>query len=529
MYKKACTTLAAAGVLLFGAAGCTDLTVEPRSTAAGETAFNDPGAYRAFLGRLYTGLAVTGQQAAGGAGAADISGIDEGFSQYLRLLWQMQTLPTEEAVLGWGDGSIQELNRHDWTPNNEFLTAMYYRVFFQVTLANEFLRETSEDRLAQRGVSQALRTEIQRYRAEARFLRALSYWHGMDLFGNIPLITEADPIGATPPAQSTRQAVYDFVVQELTQIREQMLPTPPYGRASQAAADMLLAKVYMNAAVYTGTARWSEARVASERVIAGPYQLASSYMHNFLADNHTSPEIVFSVPFDGQRTRTWGGMTFLTHAAVGNQMNAADYGIPGGGWWGLRVTPQFVALFPGVQGPDQRASILFTQGQQLEISNLGEFSHGYAAPKFRNRTRTGQQGSHATFPDIDFPMFRLADAYLMYAEAHLRGGGGSAGQALTYVNQIRQRAHGNTSGNITAAQLTLDFIINERARELFWEGHRRTDLIRFGRFTTGNYHWAWKGGIQQGRETAAFRNLYPLPASELLANPNLTQNPGYQN
>jgi hypothetical protein len=142
-------------------------------------------------------------------------------------------------------------------------------------------------------------------------------------------------------------------------------------------------------------------------------------------------------------------------------------------------------------------------------------------------TSSGQPGSNSEFVDTDFPVFRLADAYLMYAEAVLRGGGGSRAQALGYVNALRQRAYGNASGNVTDAQLTLDFILAERSRELFWEGHRRTDLVRFDRFAGGSYLFAWKGGLPAGRATDAFRVLYPLPASELVANPNLTQNPGY--
>jgi len=161
------------------------------------------------------------------------------------------------------------------------------------------------------------------------------------------------------------------------------------------------------------------------------------------------------------------------------------------------------------------------------VSEIGNFNHGVAAPKYANVTSTGAQGSHPTHVDTDYPMFRLADAYLIYAEAALRGGGGSTAQALTYVNAIRQRAYGNANGNITSAQLTLDFILDERSRELLWEGHRRTDLVRFGRFTGGTYLWAWKGGSAAGVSTGAHLNLYPLPANEIIANPNLTQNPGY--
>ena len=177
---------------------------------------------------------------------------------------------------------------------------------------------------------------------------------------------------------------------------------------------------------------------------------------------------------------------------------------------------------------DPRA-LFFTEGQELEIEDLSEFTNGYASVKFTNITRDGNPGSNLAYPDTDFPMFRLADVYLMYAESVLRGGaGGDAGLALQYVNQLRQRAFGNDSGNISAGQLTLDFILDERARELFWEAHRRTDLIRFGKFA-GNtgYVWAWKGNSKDGLETNARYNLFPIPAADLSANPNLTQNQGY--
>ena len=279
----------------------------------------------------------------------------------------------------------------------------------------------------------------------------------------------------------------------------------------------------MNSAVYTGTPRYGEARAAVEAIInSGAYSLDPSYLHLFQANNHTSPEIIFPVPFDGQHTQTYGGMTFLVHASVGGSMNAANYGIDGG-WWGLRVRPEVYALFPAGDG---RSGVFYTSGQSPDINSVGDFSNGIAAPKFRNVTSGGAAGSHPVFPDTDFPMFRLADAYLMYAEAVLRGGGGSAAQALTYVNAVRQRAYGNATGNITGAQLTLGFLKDERARELLWEAHRRTDLIRFNSYTSAGV-WQWKGGVKAGTTTAAFRDLYPIPASEISANPNLKQNAGY--
>lgn len=518
--------LAAGAVAAAGA--CTDVSVEPKSTVSSANIFNEEGSYKSLLAKVYAGLAVTGQQ--GAAGAGDIQGIDEGFSHYIRLIWQMQELPTDEAAIAWNDQGVQELNTQLWSSSNQFLGSMYYRVFFQVAMANELLRESTDEKLSSRNVSSATRAAIKTYRAEARFLRALSYWHGLDLFGAIPLVKEDTPVGRTAPAQATRADVYAFVVSELQAIRAD-LPAGganQYGRASQAAVSMLLAKLYLNSAVYTGTARYAEARAEAERVIAGSYRLDPNFARMFSADNHTSPELIFVVTQDGLKTQSFGGTTFLTHASVGGNMNAAEYGLDGG-WWGLRLKPQVLALFPnggGPTSPDKRSAHFFTAGQTTAMANLTDFRNGVGGPKYRNVTSTGAPGSSLQFADVDYPMFRLADAYLMYAEAVLRGGGGTRTLALDYVNQLRARAYGNASGAITDAQLTTDFILEERGRELLWEGHRRTDLIRYGRFTTAGL-WSWKGNVVSGRLTEAFRNLYPLPASELIANPNLKQNMGY--
>lgn len=513
-----------ASALLVAATSC-DITVEPESTVTDANIFNDTQSYEAFLAKLYAGLVVTGQQ--GPHGQGDFQQLDEGFSQYTRQLWQMQELPTDEAVIAWNDAGLRELHTQLWASANQFLQMVYSRVFFQVSLVNEFLRETTDDQLASRGHTD-LADVIHGYRAEARFLRALSYWHGIDLYGDIPLVKEDFGLGSTPPLQSTRAEIFDYIIAELTDIRND-LPAAgmaDYGRADQGVLSMLLAKVYMNAEVYVGADQYGNAFAEVQNVIGGPYQLAGDYHANFLADNHTSPEIIFAVPQDGQHTRTWGNTTFLAHAASGGNMNANDYGLDWN-WSGLRVKPEFVALFPGAPAsPDGRA-ILFTDGQNLEVTTITVFQDGYAAPKYQNVTSLGVDGSDPTFPDTDYPMFRLADAYLMYAEIALRGGGGSVQQAVAYINDLRERAYGDASGNIAEGDLTLAFVLDERSRELWWEGHRRTDLIRYGLFTGGDYVWSWKGDMQAGTATDAFRDLYPIPASELLANPNLEQNPGY--
>jgi hypothetical protein len=513
--------IGAATLVTLGLAACTDPTTTPNSTVSSDAIFKDPSSYQAFLAKIYAGMATTGQQ--GPAGNKDISTInDEGFSQYIRLYWEHQELPTDEAALAWNDGPVQEFNSQVWGSSNAFLGAMFARVFLQVTWVNEFLTETEDSKLSERGVSAGLRTQIQQFRAEARFLRALAYWHGVDIFGPIPVVTANNP---TPPQQNTRTEVYDFIVSELNAILPELPPAGPgtYGRATQEAAQMLLAKVYLNAEVYTGTPHYAEAMAAVQAVIAGPYTLAAQYRNNFQADNHTSPEIIFPVVEDGLHTQSYGGVNFLIHASCGGSMSNATYGVDGC-WWGLRLKPEAYNL---VSADPRHSGYLYTSGQNVQIASLTNFNDGIAAPKYTNITSGGGNGSNVAFADTDFPMFRLADAYLMYAEAHLRGGGGTAQQALDYVNAIRQRAYGDNSGDITAPELTLPFILDERGRELLWEGHRRTDLVRYGLFTGGTYVWAWKGNVQAGQSTPAHLNLYPIPATQLSANPNLKQNPGY--
>jgi hypothetical protein len=507
---------------------CTkDLDRTPPNALTAETLYKNEAGYRNSLAKIYAGLALTGNQ--GGAGSGDLGGIDEGFSSYLRNYWNLQELPTDEAVIAWNDATIKDFHEMDWTPADPFLRAFYSRVFYQITLANAFIREASEANLSARNITGADATRVNNYRAEARFLRALSYMHALDLFGNTTFVTENDPIGAFIPKQATRAELFSYVEGELKAV-EALLPEPKtneYGRADKAAVWMTLANLYLNANVYTGTARYTDAVTYASKVIAANYSLDPVYANMFLADNHRSPEFIWTVNFDGINTRTFGGTTYLVHAPVGGDMNVNDFGLDFG-WGGLRTTKALVQKFADPSGATDKRAMFQSAGQTLEINDIGEFRNGYSIRKWKNKTSTGANGSNLTFPDTDFPMFRLAEAYLIYAEAVLRGGaGGTAAQALTYVNNIRQRAHGNTSGNVSASQLTLDFILDERAREFHWEGKRRTDLIRFDKFTSSSYLWPWKGGVRDGTGVAQTRNVYPLPSAEINTNPNLLQNPGY--
>jgi len=508
-----------------------NLNKSPITEFTSEAAFKNPASYEQFLAKIYAGLAISGQQ--GPAGNPDIAGIDEGFSNYLRQYWMHEELTTDEAVLAWNDGTVHDLHNQVWNSSNEFIRAMYDRIYFQIGLTNEFLRQTTPKKLDARGVSGTLRSKIITYRAEARFMRALSYWHAIDMYGNIPFVTENDPVGNFFPPQKSRSEVFDYIISELKAI-EPDLKAPrqnELGRADQAADWMLQAKLYLNASVYKNQDMNTEALTELNKILNAGYSLAPKYSYLFLADNDTNGaqnETIFSVRFDGLNTQGYGGTTFLIHAEVGGNMDPSNFGI-NGGWWGLRTTSTFVSKFADITGATDQRAMFFTSGQSLAINDEFNFNDGYAIGKYKNVTSAGVAGSDPSgnFPDTDFIMFRLGDAYLMYAEAVLRGGsGGDMGTALSLVNQLRERAYGNTSGNITSGDLTLNFILNERARELYWEGTRRTDLIRFGEFSD-NGVWPWKGGSQAGRTTEKFRDLYPIPSTDMIANPNLVQNPGY--
>ena len=490
-----------------------------------EEFFKDPSSYKQYLAKLYAGYATTGQN--GPAGAPDIAGIDEGASQYIRGFWLMQELTTDEAIIGWGDQTIKDFHYQSWTSLDTFIAATFARFSFQIVNCNEFLRQTTDAKLAARGIDATTVAEIKFMRAEARFLRALTYWHLMDTFGGGSLVNEDSPTTIFYPEYATRAEIFKFIDDELTALTPELKDAKTNeNRVDKAAAWMLQAKLYMNANVYIGTDKYAQAMPLIEKVIASPYTIHSSYKELFLADNDKNGaqnEFIFAIAFDGLNTKTYGGTTFLTHAAVGGNMDPKNFGI-NGGWAGIRTTSAFVDKFNGISG-DVRGNF-YTNGQTKEIKDVSNFQDGYAVQKFSNLTKDGVQGSDKSgdFVDTDFPIFRLADAYLMYAECNLRGAGGTNTTALQYVNALRIRANAPTIG---LGELNLDFILDERARELHWECHRRTDLIRFGKFSGGSYVWPWKGAIAGGTATPSFRNLFPIPANSIAANPKLKQNPGY--
>ncbi len=601
--------------------------IDPDSFTEKDVFANAQQAKRA-LAKVYASLALTGQQ--GPAGQPDISDIDEGFSQFSRMLFNLNELTTDHAVIAWGDPGLQDLHGMYWAAGNDFTDAMYYRLAQTVSFANSFIEN-----------AQALADdpEVKSFIAEARFIRAYAYYNLMDLYGSVPLVTH---VTTDLPRQASRQEIFQFVENELLDIQDKLKPSGAneYGRVDRVAAWALLSRLYLNAESFIGTPRYNDCVIYSEKVMNSTYSIntndangnGSAYDELFLADNNTNGaqnEIIFGLNFDGLHSQTWGGTTFLVHAAVGGQMNPADFGI-NGGWYGLRTTKNLVnkfsvdlsalnnALGPltdwgivgssvpnGWTGPDvemhdlggnryavyvqltageikfrynedwgqnygdngadgtlepgganiaipadgtyyvemdlgnltyviqpfhtDSRAMFFTQGQSLEISDVTNFNDGYAVTKFKNIKSDGTPGSDPSgnFVDTDLPLIRLAEIYLNYAEAVLRGGGGSVATAVDKINELRERAYGDTSGNITAADLTLDFILDERSRELYWEGLRRTDLIRYGYFTSGSYLWPFKGNDPNGTAVDDYRKLFPLPPNALSVNPNLHQNPGY--
>lgn len=517
-----------------------DVAVKDPDQIIGDDAYQNIDDYTSGIAKVYAGLTLSGQQGPGGAG--DIGGIDEGFGQYMRAYWQLQQLPTDETKIAWNDGTLQTLNFQTWSSSSEFVNAAYSRFLYEVELANQFIRDSNEGRLDGIGLSENDKDVVHQYQLEARWLRALAYYHAMDLFGNIPFKTEEDPVGGFLPEQIDRKALFEYIESELLDIENKMAEprTNQYGRVDRAAAWALLAKMYLNAEVYTGEERYQDVITFTEKIIGAGFSLADNYDDLFLADNNTgdaADEIIFGIPGDAEHTQSFGGTNFIVNASIGGDiLSPSELGVPGGGWGGTRTTKNLVFLFDdsgdlsNVQDDrgklyEDKEGIFFAEGQNLEINDITQYTDGYAVIKFKNINSDGTPGvtgeSDASMVSIDYPLFRLGDVYLMWTEAKMKTGSPDA----KYVNELRERAHAKTVSN---GDIDDQFILDERGRELYWEATRRTDLIRFGKFTGGDYIWPWKGGVKGGVSTEDKYNLYPLPISDMNANQdNLEQNPGY--
>lgn len=522
----------------FGFSACSDELHVDNINPQQESTFKDVEIFN----KVYANMALTGQS--GPAGSGDIAGIDEGTSNMIRQIWNANELTTDEAHCVWVDPGIPEFNHNAWSDTHPMLTALYYRLMFGVTISNFFLDNEPADT-----------PEHTTMRAEVRFLRALYYYYMMDLYGNPPFI---DHVSSEKPVQYSRAQIFEWIENELkailgenTEDNTDILADNAlsYGRASKTAARLLLARLYLNAEVYTGTARWAEAKTYAKAVMQdNNFGLCttgkngySAYQLLFMGDNDTNgaqKEIILPVIHDGETTQTWGGSLFIIASTTNDELTGQYPTGTSEKWGGNTARLQFVQkFFPNNDAPsgvptdvadaagDDRA-LFFTKGHSATIEDQTNFANsGYAYVKFLAKHSDGSSTHHTQYVDTDFPMLRMAEAYLTFAEADARlNGGRCSGEGLEAIKAIRRRANATT--NFT--QFNLAQIENEWSREFGFEGRRRMDLIRFNHFGGQNeYKWEYMGGVAAGASFDAHLNIFAIPTQDLNANKNLKQNPDY--
>ena len=536
--KYITASLLATGLLSM--TGCiNDLDVLPLDpdVVTSDDAYGSAESYTMALNKIYSVWAISGQD---GAGSSDINGLDPGNTVLLRCWFTVQTTPTDETKNAWPDAWVSSMNSITWTTAQvEPIEGAYQRAMYIVGLVNEFLKNIGN---APAGIDQT------QYAAEARFCRALAYYTLMDLFGRPPFITEENY--SIAPLQLTRAELFDWIEGELLDIYDALPARAEYGRAGQAAVDALLSRMYLNAEVYAGTPRYDDCIARCNNVLNAGYSLADNYAELFMADNgenaNANKEIIFPVCADGETTQSYGIGAIILGSRASTQ--GAESGVSGG-WAGFRATGNLVRVFDfpsndeslwTADNIEDKRGIFYSEGKSVDIttSNLTFDTQGWSVFKFTNLNSDGTPGKNATFPDTDFPLFRLGEIYLNYAEAVARGGqGGSIETAVGYINALRARggvdpvnsnwltANANVGG--TNANVQFGNLLNERQREMYWECTRRTDLIRFGLFTSGSYLWTEKGGVPTGVGVDSHYDLYPIPTTDLSVNANLTQNEGY--
>ncbi|MFI3248600.1 MAG: RagB/SusD family nutrient uptake outer membrane protein [Rikenellaceae bacterium] len=523
---------------------CTkDLEVFPLddTIVSTDTAYTTAEDFTMALNKIYGSWSLAGQD---GAGDSDVDGLDAGNTVLMRSWWTLQEVSADFTKCAWSDTWVGPVNSMSWGTNVEPIEGVYYRCMFIVALVNDFLKNIDK---APETINKA------EYSAESRFSRALAYYTLMDLYANPPFITESNY--SLRPSQLTRTELFDWIEAELLDIKGDLpVRYSQYGRADQSVVNALLARMYLNAEVYSGEARYTDAIAVSKEIIAtGNYSLADNYAELFMADNGENPaankEIIYPIIFDGVSTQSYGMSVLLFGSRGSSESSVETYGC-NSGWDGVRSTGNLIRNFE-FEGTSwtsdnikDRRGIFYSDGRSIDITSsaIGTFtSEGWSVYKFTNLNSDGSAGKNSSFPDTDFPMFRLADIYLTYAEAVARGGsGGDISTAVEYINALRARGYGDSSANVTASWLTSSApvsgsttavaygnILNERARELYWEGTRRTDLIRYGLFTSSSYVWAEKGGVVSGVGTSSHLDIFPISANDMSANGSLVQNPGY--
>ena len=531
--KKIRINIGLLGLVVLLSVSCTDdLNTEPKGPDKNlDQLLGVQPTLSGLVSQVYGTLALSGPS---GPGSTNVPGDDPGESPFLRGIINLQDFTADDMKNRWGDNGLDQLTTaKDWANGNKFFGYLYNRIYYTASQSNKVINQMNVYNISNK----------EQIISEMRFLRALAYYYLIDCFGKGPLLLETDPVG-TLKAESTRQEIFAFIESELRDIEPKLPMYIGYGQANRSTARMLLAKLYLNAEVYTGTQRYADALVYSKKVIdEGGYSLAPNFGSLFQADNDRTSaknEIIYALIADAVVSQSYGNTTYLINGSLNDiTMTATDYGNPGGGtnaWGGHRATKAWYGLFGSTTAAvessnDDRAKHFFTgssnpdpaKRHNYEMNDYKAWIDGFPSTKFRNTNFVGPT-TLASFANTDFPLFRLADVYLMYAECVVRGGGGSLSEAVGYVNAIRNRSNATS---INSGELTLQFVLDERARELNFEGHRRTDLIRYGKFTGGSYLWPWKGGVKEGTAIPDHYNVFPIPLKALQANPNLSQNIGY--
>lgn len=568
-YIKRIAGMLFAVALLAVAPACTsDLDTMPidDNQLVSKQVYSTADGYMGVLAKCYASLILTGQ-GHGDGGNGDLEGANEGYSGYVRLLFYLQEMPTDNFLMPSSSNGLRRCLNCDWDASNAAVVKWtYQRLYMSIAYCNEFLRECTHDKLQERGLYAELGSHCDEYRAEARMIRAYCYAQLVDLFANVPIIDET--VGPKDlPVQFSRKEVFDYAEKELLMISGEIggstdiLAQPKgalYGHIDRVSAWIQLARMYLNAETWGCGNRQSDAYKYARKVIdSNAYPLASDYRHIFLADNDQCSEIIWPLVQDGLRAQSSAGTNFYVKAFVNGPMDELyNTGVGSKGWGNVRAKTTLVDAFDpadvmfdvndtwGDNKADKRATFMTALPNQVKETwdannNMtSTFTCGYSYIKWRNVTKNDQIcPSGDTYTSIDFPLFRTSEAYLIAAEAILRGGGGSRSEALDLVNEIRQRAYmsgkyakagvrSDVDGKIADNQLSLDFILDERQREFASEGLRRTDLIRFNKWATG-HNWDWKGGERLGTDVAPYLAVFPIPEDELSNNPTLNQNTGY--
>lgn len=497
----------------------------------------------ALFNKIYASFALTGQ--AGPSDNGDIADVDEGRSDFFRSVFYLNEFTSDEAHWLWfTDTGIEELLHNSWGENCVFSAALYSRIYFTITLCNFYL---------QQGVSAE---DASVRNAEARFIRAYNYYQVMDLYG-AGAFTEK--VSSENAAYYNRQQLFDYIENELKECAEEMAEPGQntYGRADRVAAWNLLARLYLNAEVYTGTARWDDAMEYANKVINNGYyhlnttgatnpstgEEYSAYQMLFLGDNNKNGaqyENILVGLFDGEQTKSYGGTNFLIQSTYSNKVSTEGYAPSGAdNNWGKcmqvckQLTDKFFSSDPGnkstlqemtTAAQDDRA-LFYNQDISMTITEESNDENlGYSCVKFRNVNSDGSSNAVINFVNTDLPVMRIAEAYLTYAEASIRKNGTQGNtDAASKINTLRSRANASQK-NV----YSLDDVCDEWSREFWFEGRRRMDLIRFGKFAGQSaYKWEWMGGTYDGNQFPSYMSVFPLPVNELSNNPNLKQNTGY--